>query len=405
LDWSTLWTSNPFPTTNAAIRAHLTQNPSAQALYALDLNTGNVAFVPAVGNGGPGDGGDLPMGTQPAVRILPDGKEVVYVTWRNGLTCAGGGSCDGREDATMGEMVLDGSTVSGYAAGDVRFVQYTDIQTDEMMNVAVAGDTIFHSHWLINEVHTITDRSSGVGATFANPIKTVPGSHVIWRQCFETNTCNYPGCTGNTYCGSSCSFSTTSNTRYCDGASNRILYAYGDSRSFGAGFYQYHTDIEDSQYWTSPYTVISANQIIVKTIDGAIMVFENGSPTADAGQFLAEEKQQTQVLGAVSEVAPQHPIHWNQAQKYFDQFITVRGTVTTVENHLPKAMYLGFTKDIHRTFMFRVFAKDMDKFPYDLQSLQGKTVRVSGVVSLYWPTGSAAEIIVTDPSQIVVESE
>jgi hypothetical protein len=138
--------------------------------------------------------------------------------------------------------------------------------------------------------------------------------------------------------------------------------------------------------------VISANQIIVKTIDGAIMVFENGSPTADAGQFLAEEKQQTQVLGAVSEVAPQHPIHWNQAQKYFDQFITVRGTVTTVENHLPKAMYLGFTKDIHRTFMFRVFAKDMDKFPYDLQSLQGKTVRVSGVVSLYWPTGSAAEI-------------
>jgi hypothetical protein len=92
----------------------------------------------------------------------------------------------------MGEMVLDSTTVPGYQAGEIRFIRNPDIQTDEMMNISMGGDTIFHSHWLINSAEKITDRSNSLGNSFTNPIKTSDSPFVIWRQCNLTNTCNYP---------------------------------------------------------------------------------------------------------------------------------------------------------------------------------------------------------------------
>ena len=118
LEWQTLWTWNPYPTTNAAIKSNLAAQPDQQVLFAMNLSNGSSAFIPAVGNGGAGDGGNLPMGPQPIVRTV-SGQEVVYIIWRNGQTCAASW-CDGREDAAMGEMVLDNTAASGYSAGDVQ---------------------------------------------------------------------------------------------------------------------------------------------------------------------------------------------------------------------------------------------------------------------------------------------
>jgi hypothetical protein len=399
LDWETLWTWNPYPTTNAQIRTNLQSNPGVQALYALKMDDGTQAFVPAVGNAGPGDGGRLPMGTQPVVKVV-NGKEVAYVIWRNGLTCAGGGWCDGREDATMGEMVLDNTTVSGYQAGDMRFVQYEDIQTDEAMAVTMSGDIIFHSHWLINAAKRITDRTDTKGATFTSPIVTSNAPYVIWRQvyCPPTNqNCNpiiYPGGSGFTYGTSNCPFNAT--TRYCSAG----LSAYGDQRGYPAGFYEYHNDINSG---SDPFTIVSDGLVLVKTNDGAIMALENGSPTAmSIGQRLAAlfKREERSVLGE-QRVTPD-PIPYTEAGKYVNQKITVEGTIESAVNNLPKAIYLGFREPHDGALLIRVFNKDISKFDYDLMNLKGKRVRISGFVTMYWPDLIDPEIIVTDPNQIEI---
>lgn len=396
LDWDTLWGSNPYPTTNAAIKTFLQNNPNQQALYALNINTGAVSFIPAVGNGGAGDGGNLPMGPQPVIKEI-NGKEVAYIIWRNGLTCASGW-CDGREDATIGEMVLDATTVSGYTAGDVRFVQFIDIQTDEMMNIAMAGSTIFHSHWLINAAKTITDRSAGLGATYASPIKTVDAPNVIWRQCYcppENQNCNpidYPGGSGNTWCPSNCPFN--SSTRYC----SQGLFSYGDQRGYPPGFYQYHNS---SNRGTTPFTVVTDGLVLVKTNDGGVIALEQGNPTAnDTNISFGSQPDLAQVLGLKS---PLGVVDYTQAANLIGTTARFNGVVKSVVNRLPKAVYIGFTDPHDGALLVRVFAKDVQKFDYDLESLVGKQITVSGYVSLYWPDNIDPEIVVSEPGQIVVQ--
>jgi hypothetical protein len=419
LDWDTLWTSNPFPSNNAAIRSHLTEDSKRQALFALNISDGSVAFVPAVGNGGAGDGGDLPMGPQPIIKQIGN-QEVAYITWRNAQTCGGCASsgsctnggvtqwCDGREDATLGEMVLDNSTVSGYSAGDVRFVgsglykdspnsgHQSDIQTDEMLHITMSGNTIFHGHWLLSQNNTITDRSAALGASFTNPIKTVPAPNIIWRQVYcppSNQSCNpqlFPGGSGTSYGPSDCPFNV--DTRYCTNG----LYSYGDQRSYKPGFYEYHNDNNSG---TIAFTIVSNGLVITKTNDGALLALENGNPTA--GNNLAVSNS-LQVLGDSTSIAPTSPIVWSEVKNHINQTVTVTGKLITIEDHLPKALYLGFTADPRNTMLVRIFAKDIAKFPYPISSLKGKTISVSGLVNLYWPEGKIPELVVTDPTQIVV---
>lgn len=253
LDWNTLWTGNPFLTSNSAIKSLLGDNIK-RTLYALNLDNGQSAFYPAVGNAASRDGNVFQMGPMPVVATI-DGKEVAYIVWRNGLTCQGQSSCDGREDATMGEMVLDSSTVSGYSAGDVRFVKFTDIQTDEAMFLTMGGKTLIHNHWLSAQMHQITDRSAGKGGTFSNPITTTNAPFVIWGQvyCLSSNSqCNpqtCPGCTGSSYGPSNCPFNGA--TRYC----SQGTYTYGDSRQYPAGFYEYHNDANPRTSRSLPFVI------------------------------------------------------------------------------------------------------------------------------------------------------
>lgn len=392
LEWNTLWAFSPYPTTNADIRAALIAEPRQQALFALSLDTGETAFVPAVGNGGAGDGGMLPMGPMPVIREV-DGQEVAYIIWRNGQTCAES-FCDGREDAAMGEMVLDDTTVDGYQAGDVRFVEFDDIQTDEMMSLTMVGDVLFHSHWLINAGRRIEDRSPVFGAAFDQPVPTSDGLYVIWRQCNcpAGDSCNpivYPGGSGTTTCGVSCPFN--ARTRYCPAG----LYSYGDQRGYPPGFYQYHNDLPHES--TIPFTISSGDGLIVKTRDGGLMAFTSGARS---------QVPQTQVIAYRQSHSTTHPltipaISYPEAMDYVGQVAKVCGTINSVVDHLPKALYMSFSRVHDGQMLVRIFQKDLPRFTYDPKSLLGQSVCITGLMRLYYPELNAPEIIVEDPRQIV----
>lgn len=412
LVWNSLWTWNPFPNNLAAIRQNLTSEPSQQSLFALNMDTGATSFIPLAGNGGQGDGDNLPQAPKPVIKVV-DGKEVAYITWRNSQVCGGcaqsgncnGKWCDGREDATMGEMVLNSTTVPGYTAGDVRFVSYYDIQTDEMVQLTMSGDYIFHNHWLLSENKRITDRSNSLGNSFTNPIQTVDGYNVIWRQCYcpaNDPNCNiylYPEGTepGNT-CPNSCAFSSG---RYCANG----LSPYGDSRPFPKGFYQYHNNYYTSQKdWetSEPFTITSDNLVIVKSLDGGLIVLENGVPQASRevqpSQTGLVAKINSWVLGTFNK---RIVVDYKDAVTYVGKEITITGKVSEIDNHRPKGMYAWIgTGD--KKVVVRVFEKDLVKFGSIFDDLNGKEVSVTGTVQIYWPEGKHLEMRLTDPKQLEV---
>ncbi len=183
-----------FPTTNAETRTFLQTNPRWKNLFALNLDTGTEKFIPAVGSGGVeglvNDGPQLWPGSLPALKPIAGGKEVAYMVFRNSQTTES--YIDFRNESHMGEMVLDDTTVSGYVAGDLRFVQYDSgivRITDEQSPISLAGNVIFYSHWGALETAKVTDRSSSRGATIANKITTTKYPSVIRRikSCADFN--------------------------------------------------------------------------------------------------------------------------------------------------------------------------------------------------------------------------
>jgi outer membrane protein assembly factor BamB len=196
------WGGGIYPLTNAEIRNFLiSDNGKWKNLFALSLDDGKEKFIPAVGYGGVEalkDGNPvLEVGPVPVLRVLPDGKEVAYSHFRSGQ----GDAKDGRWDSHLGEMVLDGSTVPGLSAGDLRFIYTGKLQiriTDEQTPLTMAGDTIFHAHWGASESVRITDRSDSRGLSFNDPIKTNLNPTIIRRM----QTCSdFNPSTHRTSCG------------------------------------------------------------------------------------------------------------------------------------------------------------------------------------------------------------
>jgi hypothetical protein len=142
----------------------------------------------------------------------------------------------------------------------------------------------------------------------------------------------------------------------------------------------------------------------VKAGDGGLIALQNGNPTGQdvtTDQF-AQEKTLAEVP---TPAVPAGIVPWQDAEKYIGQTITVDGTIQSDVNHLPKAVYLGFTSPHDGALLVRIFDRDIGKFPYDLTALQGKHVQITGLVTLYPPEGVDPEIIVTDPDQIrIVDS-
>lgn len=267
--WSYPSTGHIWPNSNAAARAFLVANSSQQNLFALDLDNGTKQFIPAVGYGGTEDlvNGQafVTTGPAPVVKLLPNGKEVVYTHFRNGQA----NPPDGRWDSHMGEMVLDNSTVPGLLAGDMRFVRMSQLGgngayayvflTDEQNPVTMAGDTLFHAHWGASESVRITNRANSLGLSFSNPIQTSNHPPVVRRMeaCGTQNTTTHW-----TTCGMS---------------------LYGDQRYWpNPGWWGYWNAYDPptppgtnaySDGMRPRYTYVSAGLVIVEGNGGELLVF------------------------------------------------------------------------------------------------------------------------------------
>ncbi len=373
LNWQTLWTWNPWPSTNSQMRANLASRPDQQSLYALRLSDGANAFTTDVGNGGFGDGGYLGMGPQPVVKHFADGTEVAYVVMR-GSGCINT-PCDGRYDSHFGEMELDSTTVSGYQAGDVRFMQNTFFPTDEQPSLTMAGDDLFGGHWMFGIAEQIVDRSAGKGSSSSNPITTNNLPHVI------TST-------------SSCAFSAS---HYC--ANNMIQN--GDPRSIPAGFYIYYNQgtVYD-QYWRGYATwIVSGNTVYFSSNDGALIAFQSGTPDQSAA---AQGAGQTVDPQTSAPVVLKDSIPYTQARQNAGAVAVVEGEFKYEFNN-GKEVLLGFQNPHQTAFKALILKDDWKNFSLPPEKLYttGQTVRVQGLIE--WYQGDPV-IYVHGPDQIQIVS-
>jgi outer membrane protein assembly factor BamB len=269
---SALWSGpnegNVYPDTNRATKQYLEDNPHLQNLYALHLENGEPAFIPAVGYGGvettEDSSKELAGGPVPVIRRIEDGSEVAYSFFRSGQE----NPPDGRWDSHIGEMVLNNHTIPGMEAGDLRFVHFDNSHThitDEQCPISMAGGTIFHAHWGASESIRITDRSTELGTTYADPIRSEPHPVIIRRM----QACP--------------SYDPVSHWTSCD------LILYADGRTWkGPGWWVYW-DILDpptplaqaySEGHLPRYTYVSDGLVVVSGNGGELMVFAHsgGAP-------------------------------------------------------------------------------------------------------------------------------
>ncbi len=389
LDWQSLWLPNPWPSTNAAMRSFLQSQPAYQALLVLDLDDGTVPFIANVGHGGYGDGGYMPMGPQPVVKQLPDGQEVAYVVMR-GSPCLAN-PCDGRWDSRLGEMLLDGTTVPGYQAGDVRFIQNTFFPTDEQANLTMAGNQLLAAHWEAGIAHQIVDRSASRG-TGSNPITTMNLPHIVTSQ--DSNPCG--SFSASHYCG--------------QGLVN--------TRPWPGGFYIYwQQGAVYDRYW-SEYAawVVSNGLVLFVSTDGAVVALEAGNPTGQSngeplmvafhspagGAAALDETGQIATLSVAAAIAgaDETAIPYDQAASHAGQVKTVEGVIRFVFNNR-KAVYLGFQNPHQGAFKVRIMDDAWGRFAAPPENLYAvnQRVRVTGLIQ--WYQGDPV-IYVTDPAQIEV---
>jgi hypothetical protein len=252
--------SSQFPNTNQETRDYLVNNDHRQNLFALDLTNGTKKFIPAVGYGSTEDFYDNKpygvTGSMPVVKKYTD-KEVAYIHFRNGSS-----GTDYRWDGHMGEMVLDNQTITGLAAGDLRFVQMSRYNgyggnayvfiSDEQTPITLAGNTIFHAHWGASEAVMITDRSANLGLQYSTPIKVSRHPIIIRRQAACSN---YNFTTHWTTCG----LTLYNDGRYWGGPGWFVYWNVEDppkspsATAYSAGFLPRYTFV------TNGYVIVSGN--------------------------------------------------------------------------------------------------------------------------------------------------
>lgn len=256
LSWEKIWQPDGgAPSTVEGIREFLQQNPEYQSLFVLNLADGSPRFVAPVMLGAIGNGGDLES-TPPQVVLSPlaDGKEVAILLWRNRQSCPPS-YCDSRSDTTLGEMDL--------TTGDIRFIQdHKDqgtmrLPTDEQSPLAMAGDMLFYAHWQLLGALQVTDRSAGLGESYANPITTRELTPVL-------NTLAPGVCAGRS-------------AHFCPGG----MSSPGEGFAVDPGFFIYISEerVYD-QFWTTPVrsVVLSGGSIYWKSVDGAVVALTPAGP-------------------------------------------------------------------------------------------------------------------------------
>lgn len=320
IPWDYLWVSpDPFAVpTNSVIRQRLNDEPGARCHFALRLQDGQIAFDINNGAGGYGDGGYLPIGSMPIIRVMPDGREIAYNIIR------GDHRWDARWDSHFGEIVLDNETVPGLRAGDVRWIRHgnnpTDddfLLTDEQPFLSAAGDYLFGSHWLVTYAIRPLDRGPAYGS-FAQKIDS---TNVPWMIVSQG------------VCGP-CTFTTN---HYCAAG---LSEDPGCGRNFAGGFYVcFNQGAVQDQYWTEYGCVIGLpDRLIVRDAAGAIFCLVSAQLSGQASGSDSKEPVENSKAygpGTESDMAPAPPVQ-----------ATFRGELKYVFNN-GKQIPLGFA-DPHR---------------------------------------------------------
>lgn len=369
LDWEVLWVD--WPQTNRAMRSFLLDNPGHQALFALRLDDGSVPFIVNVGHGGYGDSDYLPMGFQPVVRTLANGRQVAYGFIRAKH------AYDSRWDSHLGEMLLDSATVPGYQGGDVRFIRFDwppgssnpFLLTDEQPNLSMAGDQLLMGHWEAGLAAEITDRSDGRGS-FSNPIRTRRLSTVVTSQ--EGGGAFSP--------------------------SHYLASGLFNTRDYDFGFYIYFGQgpVYD-RYWSEYATwVVSQGTVYFRSCDGAIVALESGSPASgkpgptNVGRVAGDDRPRL----------PESPvvIPHSVARRFDGRLASVSGTLRYAINN-GKHVLLAFSRPHQGTFKAIIRSEHWSKFPDlpDRLYRPGQPLTIFGRIE--WYQGDPA-IYVKDPAQV-----
>lgn len=256
--WDKMWQpGGGAPADPEGTRQFLEANPDYQSLFVLDLRDGSPRFTAPVLAGAIGNGGDFESTPpQAVVRAYPDGSEAAYVLWRSRQACVGG-FCDGREDTTLGELNL--------ANGAIRFVQdhknagSLRLPTDEQSPLAMAGDALWHAHWMLLGGVRLEDRSPELGGSYAEPIRTRELPPIL-------NTLRPDRCAGAA--GGRCA---------------AVMQTPCDGFAVDPGFFVYQAEqcIYD-QFWSTPVrgAVIHQSVVYWRTVDGALVALgaDTGAP-------------------------------------------------------------------------------------------------------------------------------
>ncbi len=376
LDWESLYPD--FGITNDAIRHLLQRYPKQQALFVLDLDNGSVPFIANIGHGGYGDQSYLPMGPQPVVKQLPNGKDIVYTVIR-------GHNCHPVPwTSHFGEMVLDDTTVSGLSGGEIRWIAYdwqgepevcSYLLTDEQPNVSMAGDVLFGGHWEAGLSLRILDRSDSRG-TFYNRITSEYLPTIVTSQ-------DNPA---------ACPFSPS---HFCpNGLEN--------TRPYNPGFYIYYRqgNVYD-RYW-SEYAVwtVSNQNIYFRSADGAVVALTSGNPELQDRYHkpLADLMIAPSVRPNHEPSKPEAVIDFHQARQWAEHWVIVTGEIKYINNNGKKVL-LGFSEPHRGYFKVLILKEHWSNFPSSPEKLYqaGQTIQVSGIIG--WYQGDPV-IYVSDPDQI-----
>lgn len=281
------WPAGSTASTGSVTQSWLSNNPTLQSVYALSLDNGASAFIPAMGNTTTEDylSNGTPfgvMGPMPVVKVWPNGDEVAYTTFRTG-DCS---PPDYRWTGHTGEMVLDGTTISGLVAGQFRFIaadhqcypngpyDYSSI-VDEGSPLTMAGSSLFYSHWSASSGYDITNRGPNLGLTNGTPIT------VTWHPLIAHYAMQCSGVAASTHLCSSGGNSTLGRwyskggfTDYWSGSAPPP-YMYdppgngtADNTTFSAGF-------------TPRYVYLSDGYLVFEDNGGGLMVLTTtASPQA-----------------------------------------------------------------------------------------------------------------------------
>jgi hypothetical protein len=293
---------------------------------------------------------------------------VAYVVMR-GADCLNT-PCDGRYDSHFGELELDSSTVAGFQAGDVRFMQNSFFPTDEQPSLTMSGSDLFGGHWMFGIGSQIVDRSASKGASSGNPITTSNLPTIITSA-------------------SNCAFSAS---HYCVNG----LIQDGDARSLPAGFYIYYNQgtVYNQYFRGSSSWIVSGNTVYFASNDGAIIALQTGA--AAQADTVAQAVVQTKVPAPVID----YPIPFTQARQNAGSMAVVQGQIKYIFNNR-KDVLLGFQSPHQGAFAALILASDWQNFSVmpDQFYKVGQTISVQGLID--WYEGDPV-IYVHSPSQIQV---